>query len=393
MMQAGADFIYLNWSGQSAPTPILAATDGDKSMPDKILGKTVHRVKKDTAPLGRFRKATTNPKTSFDVIITPAMQALWASNNNAFLASGCNIPITTAHYTPQTPQEEVTAMTIGYAKNFTVEGGKLYFTADLIGDEAVDLASRNFVSPGIWRAPYIAPNGQTFSDYFYHIALTPVPVFTGQDNFQLASSHASPLECDVWPEGEAELLCAQMAKNDMQNACFTPEAFSMLCSAMPGLDKIPEDQRGAHIVGHLQGRGMLGGSHMHMSQMPAMTKREANLAAQLLGDKVDQVADKLGLDTASHEAFKTALLKLPDGTPNVYLMSQYDEEGKTPCPAMGVLDALTNAKQITRNQPRTNHQQNQAAILASRTSGDEVNVEELSKMMSEMGPSKPGVKF
>jgi len=147
-----------------APAPAGSVTTDDNGQPRR-------RYVKDLIRAGRWTKGLSN--ITFDV---PKQRLKhWADTFSAMKAAGVKVPVPLGHTNdPAANRGEVVDM--------YVEGDTLYGVIDLIGNDALPLASRSEVS--IFAEPVMmAGDGKRFDDAITHVALVTDPVVNKQDGF------------------------------------------------------------------------------------------------------------------------------------------------------------------------------------------------------------------
>ena len=153
------------------------------------------QYRKDVIKVGRF----VHPRTGKDVSVSAERLKHWQQSFHEMQAAGINIPIRNGH----------DGDAIGHIAGATVAGEKMEMLHDFPDDGAVTIAKRNrFVSIGVVPT-YTDAHGNTWKDVIDHVASTPVPVITGQDEFialsrETAAPAAQPKEPTM--EGLNELL-------------------------------------------------------------------------------------------------------------------------------------------------------------------------------------------
>lgn len=148
------------------------------------------------------------PQTGVKFQVTPALREHWAAEFARMTANGVKVPVPNGHTTDALENQ-------GYVTglfNGTGEGGSrtdtLYASIDLIGTDAIEASSKIEVS--IFVPPELKDGkGNVYKTPIAHVALTPVPVVSGQDGFIpiAASRDAAPVQVPVFrlaqPQGES----------------------------------------------------------------------------------------------------------------------------------------------------------------------------------------------
>lgn len=132
--------------------------------PFKVYSKDLIRVGKWTVP-----------QTGMEFSVTREDLAHWRETFLAMSAAGVKVPVPEGH-------TDDPAKNRGYVEDMTVDGDTLRASIRLIGDDAIKLASRNEVS--IFVPPSLTDGkANTYTRPIAHVALTPVPVISGQEAF------------------------------------------------------------------------------------------------------------------------------------------------------------------------------------------------------------------
>ena len=133
-------------------------------------GQPARRYAKDLIRVGEFYL----PAQDRRVEVTAAMLEGWVATFNAMKADGVKVPIPSGH----TNDAEANR---GYVVEMYVEGDTLFGVLELIGEDAIKLASRAEVS--IATMDLVAGNGKTYANAIAHVAIVTDPVVPDQDGF------------------------------------------------------------------------------------------------------------------------------------------------------------------------------------------------------------------
>ena len=107
--------------------------------------------------------------------VTPATLSRWVDTFEAMQADGVKVPVPEGH-------TDDAGKNRGYVTGMFVDGDTLKATIDLIGEDAIAMASRTEVS--IFVPPSLkSGRGTVYEQPIAHVALTPVPVVNGQGGF------------------------------------------------------------------------------------------------------------------------------------------------------------------------------------------------------------------
>lgn len=155
--------------------PFILAASASAGM---LIGATIDA---NGVPHKRYRKDLIRagdwymPSNGASFSVSAADLAGWVDTHAAMTAAGVKVPVPLGH----TSEPERNA---GYLLSLTVDGDTLIGEIELIGADAIELASKTEVS-------IYVPNemqdgkGNTYRRPIAHVALTPVPVISGQGGF------------------------------------------------------------------------------------------------------------------------------------------------------------------------------------------------------------------
>jgi hypothetical protein len=148
----------------------LAKAAGD-DLPKEVSGQPAAYFWKDVIAAGMYR----HPGRGFTLAVDRKRLAQWAETGTNMIAAGVAIPINCDH-------SDAARDCVGYVKEFKIDGDRLMALCQMIGEDAPLLAARNQVSAGI-VPDFTDGEGRHWGDAIVHVALTPVPVVSGQEPF------------------------------------------------------------------------------------------------------------------------------------------------------------------------------------------------------------------
>lgn len=170
-------------------------------LPKEVNGQPVHY---------RWRKVMkdgilVHPTKKYGMLITPEKRMSWERNYRMMQADGVPIPVVKDH-------KAGSDATLGYVYDVRQNGEWWEELHGYIGDNALDVASKNYLSTG-WRGMNIAGNGKAYGEGIFHCATTPYPVQTGQPIEFQASSDTSfvTLQQLAYSETEETLMSISFA--------------------------------------------------------------------------------------------------------------------------------------------------------------------------------------
>jgi len=161
---------YLHATGEMRP----AVTLGLGLITEKD-GQPVKHYWADAISEGEY----IHPVKKFRLAVDRKRMDGWVENFNKMRSAGVDVGVNADH-------SETARNALGYVVDMKREGGTLKVLHQLIGEDAIRMASRNKVSIGI-DPNYVDGKGVRYGDAIIHSALTPVPVVTGQAGLIAAS--------------------------------------------------------------------------------------------------------------------------------------------------------------------------------------------------------------
>ncbi|HTW96013.1 MAG TPA: hypothetical protein VMD30_14520 [Tepidisphaeraceae bacterium] len=225
------NLIHLSFPG-GATAPDL------KHRPKTIGGQRCVYLWKDIIRVGQYR----HPRRRFTVLVDRRRIDQWVRTFRRMTGNGVKVHIPADH-------SDRAADNRGFVLAMKRSGDRLMALCQFIGEDAARDAARNQVSIGI--APrYVDGQNRHYPDAIVHVALTPVPVVTGQGLFmpvEAAQRAAGPgvLKLAAALSDERSLMATRMLPCD-------DETLAALHSLVPGLEQAADDQKLPHILQHLQ---------------------------------------------------------------------------------------------------------------------------------------------
>lgn len=288
-------------------------------MPSEIGGQPVFYYWREVARVGKYTK----PKTGQKLDIDTARLNHWVGTAKEFLADGNSIPFNCDHSLSA-------GNGLGYITELKTDGTSLFALEQIIGDESAKIAAANKVSIGVAET-FTDSKQRQWSDVIYHISAVQIPLIYGLDQQTIAASLS-----DAGVAGEIILPSAEGTTHmsEMMNMPMHSSHYDMLCSMVPGLDKIPRDQQMAHAIGHL--KACAGGARGLYSADPAVSG-----VVEASGDPANPEAQKptFVIPTAedADDAFDAINAKLASAP-----ILSGDEEGRTVLASLLTVDAKGN---------------------------------------------------
>lgn len=157
-------------------------------------GQPVKRYVKDLIRVGDFEVPHTGTKFS----VTPDMLDHWVTTFSRMKAGGVKVPIPEDHTSDPSKNR-------GYVEDIFRDGDTLYMAADLIGEDAIKLASRTEVSIYV-PTEFKDGAGNVYQHPIAHVALTPVPVIPGQGSFVPIAASRVPVLRLSQGDSDVEML-------------------------------------------------------------------------------------------------------------------------------------------------------------------------------------------
>ncbi|MEM7227249.1 MAG: hypothetical protein AAF432_00395 [Planctomycetota bacterium] len=146
---------------------------GLKAVGDRRKDDNGSPVQSFEAVLLREEKLT-HPNDGWTLDVTGERMEQYRDRANRMLGARMQIPVVDEHFATSAKS------TMGYMKGIDVRDGSLVARLDMVGEDAIAAANRNFVSVEI--EPDVADSsGTEFGEAITRIALTPEPVVRGQD--------------------------------------------------------------------------------------------------------------------------------------------------------------------------------------------------------------------
>jgi hypothetical protein len=218
-------------------------------LPGAVAAQPCVYLWKDVIRAGRYR----HPNLRFTIDVDRARLDHWARVFSRMTANGVRVHIPADH-------SDAAADNRGYVLRMKCIGDRLMALCQFIGADAVRDAARNQVSIGV--APtFIDGKGRVYRDAIVHVALTPVPVVPGQDDFisaetfSAATPGAEASPAAAAPGGMLTLAAAQILRSSPMAQTMLPcseETLSALHGLVPGLSEVPAEQKLEQILQYIQ---------------------------------------------------------------------------------------------------------------------------------------------
>jgi len=140
------------------------------------------RFKKELIGVGHYVKDESS-SSAIEFSITPDVLTHWMMTFRAMQANGVKVPVPSSHKAAGQSKEN-----FGFVSSMFIEGGSLFATLDLVGEDALLAASRNDVS--IYSPPrFTDGKGNAYIRPILHVCMTPDPLIPGLGPFeQIAAS-------------------------------------------------------------------------------------------------------------------------------------------------------------------------------------------------------------
>jgi len=155
----------------------------------------------------------------------------WAKQHDSMLANGFEVPTPDGH-------TDDAAKNMGFVRGMFVDGDTLKASIELIGDDAIQAASRNYVS--IYVPESVKDGkGNVYPNAIAHVAMTPIPVIEGQGGFvPIAASRGGSPKVPVY-------------RLSLEGNTMNPE-LAKVCAAMGITDATDDAGASAAILAALQ---------------------------------------------------------------------------------------------------------------------------------------------
>lgn len=168
----------------AAPSELREAVIMGQGLPTEINGNPVKYFWGDGIKAGDYQHPTKGFKLSVDRKRIDG----WVSNFQRMRQAGVDVPVVADH-------KEQAAHSLGYIVDVKRDGDKLKLLHQMIGTDAILMASRNKISLGI-DPNYTDGKANKYGDVIRHSSFTPVPVVSGLGNLIAASR--GPAEGDIF---------------------------------------------------------------------------------------------------------------------------------------------------------------------------------------------------
>jgi hypothetical protein len=280
-------------------------------MPADKLGKPCHYVWFEGAAIpGVWR----NEARGFTLTATPKRIEHWNASISEMLAAEIRLPIGSDHI-PGALRNE------GFIVGSRVRNGELDLLCQLIGDDALDLAAKNYGSAEFFASITEPATGKKLVDVIGRLSITPEPLFSGQNGFVEAASIAGD---------ESAIVLYASKEIPVKTMCMSDEQWDAMHSAVPGMGECSMEEKPAMLLKHL-------------GKTPAAVVQKASLDAGQAKQLRKAVDTRIkSLQEARHLSQKCAEDLLPAlcGTPEKPLLASLESEGDADPLAFRLLDAL-----------------------------------------------------
>lgn len=336
------------------------------------------RYVKDLIRVGSWVKASTDQRFS----VTPAMLSRWVDTFKAMKAAGVKVPIPATH----TNDPEANR---GYLEDLFVENGTLFGTLELIGEDAIALASRAEVS--IYVPESITDGkGVTYQQPIAHVALVTDPVINGQGRFvPIAASRGGTVEnvpvFRLAQENSSMEFLKKIAMalgievaDGMDEAALT-EAISTKIAAMKSEAEMSAKSKAEADKALAASRGEA--DALRKGAMPTVNPEILDLKSQNVELRLSQLIKDGKVTPAVADALKPVLIGSADARPAVSLSRESAKAaGLTEPLADTVLSALekapaskigekTGSQTVTLNRGSENQAKDQDGLELARAAG------------------------
>ena len=226
-----SDLLHLSAAGEFRPL-------GDESSvyPKDVAGQPCVYLAKDLIHCGHY----VHPSKGFEVPVDRQRLDGWVANFRRMREHGVKVPINLDH-------SDRAADCLGYIVDMSRQGDTLHAICQFIGENAAELAARNYVSVGIDPA-YKDGQNNAYGDAIVHVALTPVPIVPDQSHFALAANIQ-----------QAPVLALAAVTTDpsptnpsIRTLSCSPSTLRGLNRLVPGFERASENQKIACLCRHLQ---------------------------------------------------------------------------------------------------------------------------------------------
>jgi hypothetical protein len=323
----------LHAPGLSPDSAVTPSAD----LPAEVAGKPASYFWKDMIHTGNY----VHPEAGFSLAVDRDRLQRWADTGKQLLAAGVAIPINCDH-------SDAARDVVGYIKEFKLDGDQLLGLCQFIGEDAALTAARNFVSVGI-DPEFTDGQARKWGESIVHLALTPVPVVPGQNQFVQATGEQEPVTVEDDDDDDASLPC-------------TAEQFQTLCELI-GEDLQAEDCV-ASIIEQLQSKqnsaadlaakaqtelAAARNEIMQLSaRMPPVVPAEVQAAiAETASAKLDLAVDRGILSPSVRDRLVSLLVPGPGGKASVLSLSRAANLAGDQCLALAVADVLLDNEPVS----------------------------------------------
>jgi hypothetical protein len=339
-------------------SPDAPATSAD--LPAEVAGQPASYFWKDMIHSGNY----VHPNRGFSLAVDGDRLGRWADTGRQMLAAGVAIPINCDH-------SDAARDVVGYVKEFKLDGQRLLGLCQFIGDDAALTAARNLVSVGI-DPDFTDGQARNWGEAIVHLALTPVPVVPGQDQFVEASSDGGSPDLVLVPAEDDD----DEADEVTELPC-TQDQFEIICDLLG--DEIDPEESISRILERLQaaeaGASDDDDSEDVQAELSAARQRIVELSARVpqamsaeaeaamvesATMKFDLAVERGNLSPHARDRLVATLVKGEDGRPNLIALSRGASPGGDRALAMAVAEILLDNPPIdlgekTRLQAMSRH--------------------------------------
>ena len=310
-----------------APAPDV--TDEYADLPKKIGGEPVRYVWKDIARPGTFDARNVNGGWS-ELSIDEAREDRFLRTFQEMKKDGVDVPIPEDH-------SGGARKNMGFLIDMRRTGNRLEGLMQLIGEDAHRTAARNRVSPKIVPTAYVGQ--KTYTDAIAHVALTPTPVITRQnDPVMVASREAAADATAPTPAAEKSTMAKTINCSD--------EQYAALLSLEPALKEADPVKAVDALIAKLKAPGAVELSRESFDKTKAeldaanakiaeLSRAHAAPIPEVLMSRHEASSAQIDLAVSRSELTPVMAKRAKDSLgaadkPNAFLLSRDETVGKTP---------------------------------------------------------------
>jgi hypothetical protein len=358
--------------------------DPSDDLPNEVAGQPATYFWKDVIHSGNY----VHPNRDFSLAVDHDRLKHWADTGQRMLAAGVAIPINCDH-------SDAARDVVGYVKAFKLDGDRLLTLCQFIGEQAALMAARNLVSVGI-DPEFTDGEAREWGEAVVHLALTPVPVVPGQDEFVLAEE--TPNAEGQMPNGNAMPNAEGQTPNEGEAravSCTAEQLAELLELLGDGAD---EGNCVDLIIDRLQSQSdadapdlqtELAAAHQQVLQLsarvPAAMPWEAQEAiAESVAAKFDAAVERGAISPSARDRLVEVLVDSDDGHGNVIALSRASNASGDRCLALAVAEILIDNQPIAIGES-TGLQALPRAIPGEESSGIDQLRQYMTKVASVSG--------